>query len=103
MVQMDAPSAHLARYAAAVCACACRSTDGIWVGELDGGEIRGNRIICWDRHPELPLFGVNAATRAELLQDFTQPLAVQDSLNVAEGGNDADQFGPRDDGDGIAP
>lgn len=78
---------------------------GIWVGELDGGEIRGNRIIGWDRHPELPLFGVNAATRAELLQDFTQPLAVHDSLNVAEGGNDADEFGGRDDGDGdgIAP
>jgi hypothetical protein len=75
---------------------------GIWVGELDGGEIRGNRISGWDRHPELPLFGVNAATRGELLQDFTQPLAVHDSLNVAEGGNDADQIVNRDDGDDVA-
>jgi hypothetical protein len=69
---------------------------GIWVGELDGGEIKGNRISGWDRHPELPLFGVNVATRAQLLQDFTQALVVHDSLNVDEGGNDADQLSCRD-------
>jgi hypothetical protein len=62
---------------------------GISVGELDGGEIKGNSISGWDRHPELPLFGVNAATRAQLLQDFTQPWVVHDSLNIDEGGNDA--------------
>ena len=69
---------------------------GIWVGELDGGEIKGNRISGWDRHPELPLFGVNVATRAQLLQDFTQPWVVHDSLNIDEGGNDADQLSSRD-------
>lgn len=45
---------------------------GIWVGELDGGTISDNVINKWDRHPELPLFGVNPQVRAQLRQDFTQ-------------------------------
>jgi len=60
---------------------------GIWVGELDGGAIRDNVIVGWDRHPELPLFGVNPQTRAQLLQDFTQPLVVHNSQNVDIQGN----------------
>lgn len=64
---------------------------GVWVGELNGGEVRDNTILGWDRHPELPLFGVNAATRAQLLQDFTQPLVIHASQNVDEGGNSAEQ------------
>jgi hypothetical protein len=55
---------------------------GIWVGELDGGGISDNVILRWNRHPELPTFGIDAQTRAQLLQDFTQPLVVYNSVNV---------------------
>jgi hypothetical protein len=57
------------------------------VGELAGGAIRDNVIIRWDRHPELPLFGVNPQTDAQLLQDFTQALVVHNSQNVDIQGN----------------
>jgi hypothetical protein len=71
---------------------------GIWVGELGGGVISDNVINGWDRHPELPLFGVNPATRAQLLQDFTEALVIHNSENVATRGNviraDADQGEP---------
>jgi len=59
---------------------------GIWVGELDGGTIRDNVIIRWNRHPEFPIFGVNPQTRAQLLQDFTQ-LVIRNSQNVEIQGN----------------
>jgi hypothetical protein len=55
---------------------------GIWVGQLDGGTIRDNVIVGWNRHPELPLFGVDPQTRAQLLQDFTQPLVIHNSRNI---------------------
>ena len=55
---------------------------GIWIGELDGGSIEDNTIDNWDRHPELPLFGVNAQTAAILQQNFTQPIAGQDNSNL---------------------
>jgi hypothetical protein len=55
---------------------------GIWMGQLDGGAIRDNVIVGWNRHPELPLFGVDPQTRAQLLQDFTQPLVIHNSRNV---------------------
>jgi hypothetical protein len=61
---------------------------GIWVGELDGGVIRDNVIVGWNRHPELPLFGVDLQTRAQLLQDFTQPLVIHNSQNVETDHND---------------
>jgi hypothetical protein len=63
---------------------------GIWIGELDGGEIRDNVIVRWDRHPELPLFGVNTQTGTQLRQDFTQPLVVHNSLNIIERNNFTD-------------
>jgi hypothetical protein len=63
---------------------------GIWVGELDGGAICDNVIIRWDRHPELPLFGVNPQTQAQLLNDFMQPLVVHNSQNVDVRGNVTD-------------
>jgi hypothetical protein len=56
---------------------------GIWVGELNGGVIQGNKIKRWDRHPELPVFGVNAQVAAQLMQDFTQPVVVRNSQNVS--------------------
>jgi hypothetical protein len=59
----------------------------IWVGQLDHGAIRNNVIERWDQHPELPLFGVNATLRAQLLQDFTQAIVVHDSLDVAPDAN----------------
>jgi Right handed beta helix region len=55
---------------------------GIWVGQLAGGVIRDNVVIRWNRHPELPFFGVDPQTRAQLLQDFTQPLVIHNSQNV---------------------
>jgi hypothetical protein len=57
------------------------------VSELDGGTISDNVINHWDRHPGLPLFGVNPQMRAQLLQDFTQPIVIHNSQNVATGGN----------------
>jgi hypothetical protein len=70
---------------------------GIWVGELDGGAIHDNVIIRWDRHPELPLFGVNPQTRAQLLQDFTRPLVIHNSQNVEIRGNIANEAANEDD------
>jgi len=55
---------------------------GIWAAEPDGGTIGDNVIIRWNRHPELPIVGVNPQTRARLLQDFTQPLVMHNSQNV---------------------
>ena len=55
---------------------------GIWIGELNGGRVEDNTIDNWDRHPDLPLFGVNAQTAAILQQDFTQPIAGQDNSNL---------------------
>jgi hypothetical protein len=54
---------------------------------LDGGSVRDNVIIGYDKHPELPLFGVSAAERAQLLQDFTQPMVVHYSNNVTVANN----------------
>jgi len=70
---------------------------GVWVGQLDGGDSRDNVITRWDRHPELPLFGVDAKTRAQLLQDFAQPLVIHDSRNIDERDNVADPDGDLDD------
>jgi hypothetical protein len=55
---------------------------GIWVGQLDEGTIRDNAIICYDRYPNLPLFGVSLAEGVKLLQDFTQPIVVHGDRNV---------------------
>jgi hypothetical protein len=74
---------------------------GIWVGELDGGDIRDNVIVRWDQHPELPLFGVDAPTRAQLLQDFVQPLVIHNSQNVDVRDNDSDH--DADHGDEATP
>ena len=60
---------------------------GIWIGELNGGSIEGNTIDNWYRHPELPLFGVNAQTAAMLQQDFTRPIADHYSSNLHVQGN----------------
>lgn len=55
---------------------------GIWVNGIDGGTISDNIIIGWDRHPELPFFGINAQTRAQLQQDFKQPLVAHNIQDV---------------------
>jgi hypothetical protein len=60
---------------------------GIWVNEVASGAIRNNIIDGWDQHPELPLNGVDAQTRAEILQDSSQPLVVRNSPNVEVVGN----------------
>jgi Right handed beta helix region len=60
---------------------------GIWVDGIDGGSISDNIIDGWDRHPELPFFGVNAQTQTQLLQDFKQPLVVHNSQAVQTNGN----------------
>jgi hypothetical protein len=60
---------------------------GIWIGELNGGSIENNTIDNWDRHPELPLFGVDAQTAAALREDFTHPLASNYSSNLHVEGN----------------
>ena len=63
---------------------------GIWVNELSSGAIRDNVVRGWDQHPELPLNGVDPQTRAEILQDSSQPLVVHNSPNVAVDGNVTD-------------
>jgi hypothetical protein len=60
---------------------------GIWIGELNSGIIEDNTIDNWDRHPELPLFGVNAQTATVLRQDFTRPIASLYSSNLQVLGN----------------
>jgi hypothetical protein len=60
---------------------------GIWVNEVSGGAIRDNVIDGWDKHPELPLNGVDVQTRTELLQDFSEPLVVHNSLDLEVRGN----------------
>ena len=60
---------------------------GIWVGELNGGAIRDNLIIGYDRYPELPLFGVSLAEKARLPEDFTHAIVIHYSQNVSETNN----------------
>jgi hypothetical protein len=60
---------------------------GIWVDGLSGGSISDNIIVGWDKHPELPFFGVNTQLQAQLLADFKQALVVHNSQNVATAGN----------------
>ena len=60
---------------------------GIWVNGVNGGSISGNTILGWDRHPELPFFGINAPTQAQLLQDFKQPLVVHNIQDVRTSNN----------------
>jgi hypothetical protein len=60
---------------------------GIWVGELAGGAVEHNSIYGYDEHPELPLFGVNPAEAAQLLEDFKQAIVVHYSQNVRVSGN----------------
>ncbi len=60
---------------------------GIWIGALDGGFIEDNTIDNWDRHPELPLFGVNAKAAALLERDFTRPIASLNSSDLQIRGN----------------
>jgi hypothetical protein len=60
---------------------------GIWVDGLNGGAISDNVIVGWDKHPELPFFGVNTQTQTQLLADFKQALVVHNSESVATSGN----------------
>ncbi len=60
---------------------------GIWVNELSGGAIRNNVITGWDQHPELPLNGVDAQTRALIMQDSSQALVTHNSSNLEIDGN----------------
>ena len=60
---------------------------GIWVNGVNGVSITDNTILGWDRHPELPFFGVNSQTQTLLLQDFKQPLVVHNSEDVETRGN----------------
>jgi hypothetical protein len=64
---------------------------GIWVDGLGGGGVSDNVIVGWDKHPELPFFGVNAQLQTQLLADFKQALVVHNSQNVATSGNVARQ------------
>jgi hypothetical protein len=60
---------------------------GIWMDGINGVSITDNTILGWDRHPELPFFGVNTQTQVELQQDFKQPLVVHNSEAVETSGN----------------
>src|ERR1700752_3405381 len=60
---------------------------GIWMDGINGVSVTDNTILGWDRPPELPFFGVNTQTQAELQQDFKQPLVVHNSEAVETSGN----------------
>jgi len=64
---------------------------GIWVNEVASGAIRNNVVSGWDQHPELPLNGVDAQTRAEILRDSSQALVTHNSPNLEVQGNETDQ------------
>jgi hypothetical protein len=71
---------------------------GIWISGINGGSVSDNTILGWDRHPELPFWGVNAQVQAQLLADFKQALVVHDSdvattgnVTRQDGGGDADE------------
>jgi uncharacterized protein (TIGR03437 family) len=55
---------------------------GIWIGELNGGEVSGNVIVRWNEFPNLPVWGDNPYP-----QDFSQPLVVRFSQNVNTSNN----------------
>jgi uncharacterized protein (TIGR03437 family) len=50
---------------------------GIWIGEVNTGQVNGNVIVRWNRHPELPVWG-----DAPFPQDLTQPLVMRFNQNV---------------------
>lgn len=60
---------------------------GIWVGQLNGGTILDNAVIRYDQYPNLPIFGVSAAEKTQLLQDFAQPIVTHDNQNVSVSNN----------------
>jgi hypothetical protein len=55
---------------------------GIWIGELNYGEVNNNVIVRWNQHPELPVSG-----DAPFPQDFAQPLVTRFDQNVNTSNN----------------
>jgi hypothetical protein len=55
---------------------------GIWIGELNYGEVNNNVIVRWNQHPELPVWG-----DAPFPQDFAQPLVMRFSQNLNTSNN----------------
>jgi hypothetical protein len=56
---------------------------GIWIGELNYGEVSNNVIVRWNQRPDLPVWGDVQA----FPQDFAQPLAMRFSQNVNTSNN----------------
>ena len=50
---------------------------GIWIGELNGGEVTGNVIVRWNEYPNLPIWGDDPYQ-----QDFAQPIVTRFSQNM---------------------
>lgn len=63
---------------------------GIWVGALDGGTVQDNVIVRWNNRPGLPYNGVSAQTRAQLVQDATQPVVARIAATVNAANNTTD-------------
>ena len=59
---------------------------GIWIGELNGGLIQNNRIIRWDRHPELPLW-IPPQYAAQAEEDRHVPIVIRYSSAVTNQNN----------------
>jgi hypothetical protein len=55
---------------------------GIWIGELNYGDVNNNVIVRWNQHPELQVFG-----DSPFPQDFAQPLVTRFSQNVNTSNN----------------
>jgi len=55
---------------------------GIWIGEVDTGEVSNNVIVRWNQHPELPVWGDNPFP-----DDFAQPLVERFSQNLDTANN----------------
>jgi hypothetical protein len=55
---------------------------GIWIGELDTGQVSNNVIVRWNQFPELPVWGDNPFPG-----DFAQPLVERFSQNLDTANN----------------
>lgn len=54
----------------------------IWVGNVNGGSVRGNTISAYNIYPGLALWGVSQTFASSLKQDFALPIAVRVSSNL---------------------
>ncbi|MGA3025707.1 MAG: right-handed parallel beta-helix repeat-containing protein [Bryobacteraceae bacterium] len=63
----------------------------IWISNLNGGLVEGNRVCRYSLYPNLAAWGLDAGATSQLLQDFTQGIVVHSSSGVAVQDNHVEQ------------